>query len=49
MSGEKTMLIKGDFDEIILREERPGLLVVDIPLTHTVEAPQRVEDDTVTY
>jgi hypothetical protein len=46
--GGKSMLIKGDSGEIILREERPGLLVVELPITNTVGALQE-EDDTVTY
>ncbi len=35
--GERTMLIKGDYSEIILREERPGLLVVEIPVSYAVD------------
>ena len=31
------MLIKGDFSEVILREERPGLLVVEIPVSYAVD------------
>jgi hypothetical protein len=45
MSEEKTMLIKGYSGEIILREERPGLLVVDIPLTDAVKGLQEEEDN----
>ncbi len=41
------MLIKGNSGEIILREERPGLLVVDIPLTYAVKGLQEEENDSV--
>ena len=37
MSGERTMLIKGDFSEVVLREERPGLLVVELPDSYAVD------------
>jgi hypothetical protein len=47
MSEEKTMLIKGYSGEIILREERPGLLVVDIPLIHSVKVLQEEEDNSI--
>ena len=31
------MLIKGDYSEVILREERPGLWVVELPVSYAVD------------
>ncbi len=38
------MLIKGDYSEIVLREERPGLLVVELPARYAVDPSEFTTD-----
>lgn len=47
--GEKIMIIKGNSGEIILRKEKPGLLVVELPLTGSSDELQVEEDDPFLY
>jgi len=44
MSEERIMLIKGDNSEVFLREQRPGLLVVEIPLSYVVDPAEFTGD-----